>query len=89
MWKISDLVCFTLTYLVGEGVSLGLEPATAVARAVARVRTSTPTSVTNVLKNSLPASEQEEALARLAGAPELGMFSSPYITAGFTLHGLL
>lgn len=89
MWKISDTACFTLTYLVGEGLKLGLEPSTAVARAVAKVRLSTRTSVANILKINLPESLQAEALKRISGAPEVGIFSSPYITAGFTIHGLL
>lgn len=89
MWKISDTACFTLTHLVGEGLKLGLEPSAAVARAVAKLRMSTPSSVTNILKNNLPESLQAEALKRISGAPEVGMFSSPYVTAGFTIHGLL
>ena len=89
MWKISDTACFTLTHLVGEGLKLGLEPSTAVARAVAKVRMSTLTSVASILKNNLPESIQTEAFKRISGAPEVGMFSSPYFTAGFTIHGLL
>lgn len=89
MWKISDTACFTLTHLVGEGLKLGFEPSLAVSRAVAKVRMSTRTSVTSILKNSLPESLHAEALRRISGAPEVGMFSSPYITAGFTIHGLL
>lgn len=89
IWKISDTACFTLTYLVGEGLKLGLEPSIAVARAVAKVRMSTLTSVTSILINNLPASLHAEALKRISGAPEVGMFSSPYVTAGFTIHGLL
>jgi hypothetical protein len=88
-WKISDTACFTLTYLVGEGLKLGLEPSIAVARAVAKVRMSTLTSVTSILINNLPASLHAEALKRISGAPEVGMLSSPYVTAGFTIHGLL
>lgn len=89
MWKVSDTACFTLTHLVGEGIKLGLEPSTAVARAIAKVRTSTLTSVVSILKNNLPESLQAEALRRVSGAPEVGMFSSPYFTAGLTIHGLL
>lgn len=89
MWKISDTACFTLTHLVGEGLNLGLEPSAAVARAIAKVRMSTLTSVTDILTNNLPESLQAEALKRISGAPEIGMFASPYVTAGFTIHGLL
>lgn len=28
-------------------------------------------------------------ICRIAGAPETGMFSRPYFTAGLTIHGLL
>jgi tetratricopeptide (TPR) repeat protein len=89
MWKISDTACFTLTYFAGEGLKLGLEPSAAVTRAVAKVRTSTHTSVTNILKSNLPESLHAQALERISGAPEEGMFSSAYATAGFTIHGLL
>lgn len=89
MWKISDTACFTLTHLVGEGLKLGLEPSLAVSRAVAQVRMSTRTSVTSILENGLPESLHAVALQRISGAPEVGMFSSAYVTAGFTIHGLL
>jgi len=89
MWKISDTVCFTLSHFVGEGLKLGLEPSAAVARAVARIRLCTLTSVTSILKNNLPESLHAEALERISGAPEIGIFSSSYATAGFTIHGLL
>ena len=89
MWKISDTACFTLTHLVGEGLKLGLEPSIAVSRAIAKVRMSTRKSVTSILENGLPESHHAEALRRISGAPEVGMFSSPYVTAGFTIHGLL
>lgn len=88
-WKISDTACFTLTHLVGEGLKLGLEPSNAVARAIAKVRMSTRISVASILKNSLPESIHVEALKRISGAPEVSIFSSPYVTAGFTIHGLL
>ncbi len=88
-WKISDTACFTLTHLVGEGLKLGLEPSNAVSRAIAKVRMSTRTSVTSILENGLPESLHAEALRRISGAPEVGMFSNPYFTAGFTVHGLL
>ncbi|MBD8254055.1 hypothetical protein IFT96_01570 [Pseudomonas fluorescens] len=89
MWKISDTACFTLTHLVGEGLKLGLEPSIAVSRAIAKIRMSTRISVTRILENGLPESLHAEALQRISGAPEVGMFSSPYFTAGFTVHGLL
>lgn len=89
MWRISDTACFTLTYYVGEGLKLGLEPSAAVTSAVAKVRMSTRTSVTNILKNNLPESLLAQALERISAAPDEGMFSSAYATAGFTIHGLL
>lgn len=88
-WKISDTACFTLTHLVGEGLKLGLEPSAAVTRGIAKVRISTQTSVARILKDNLPESLHTEALKRISGAPEVGIFSNPYITAGLTIHGLL
>jgi len=88
-WKISDTACFVLTQLVGEGLKLGHDPSTAVARAIAGVRMITRKSVASILKNNLPESLHAEALKRISGAPEVGIFSSPYVTGGFTIHGLL
>ncbi|MDH1701901.1 tetratricopeptide repeat protein [Comamonas terrigena] len=89
MWRISDTICFMLTHYVGEGLKIGLNPSAAVARAVANIRLSTRTSVTDILKRSLPESVQAAALHRISQAPEIGIFSSSYATAGFTIHGLL
>lgn len=89
MWKISDTACFTLSHWVGEGLKLGLEPSAALARAVAKIRMSTRSSVTSILTGNLPESLHAEALKRISGAPEVGLFSTPYVTAGFTIHGLL
>ncbi|MDP9709479.1 UNVERIFIED_ORG: tetratricopeptide (TPR) repeat protein [Pseudomonas fluorescens] len=88
-WKSSDTACFVLTYLVGEGLKLGFPPSAALARAIARLRTSTRTAVIEILESQLSGMKLEEAISRIVGAPEIGMFSSPYFTAGLTIHGLL
>jgi len=88
-WKSSDTACFVLTYLVGEGLKLGFPPSAALARAIARLRASTRTAVIEILESQLSGKGLEEAISRIAGAPETGMFSSPYSTAGLTIHGLL
>jgi hypothetical protein len=89
MWKISDTACFTLTHLVGEGLKLGLAPSAALARAIARMRLITRSVVIKILTENLSDLTQVEALRRISDAPESGMFSNPYFTAGFTIHGLL
>lgn len=38
---------------------------------------------------SLPHEAQEEALATIKYAPEVGMFAAPYNSAGLAIHGLL
>lgn len=88
-WKSSDTACFVLTYLVGEGLKRGFSPSAALARAIARLRASTRTAVIEILESQLSGKAQEEAICRIAGAPETGMFSRPYFTAGLTIHGLL
>ena len=88
-WKSSDTACFVLTYLVGEGLKLGFSPSAALARAIARLRASTRTAVIEILESQLSGKALEEAICRIAGAPEAGMFSHPYFTAGLTIHGLL
>jgi tetratricopeptide (TPR) repeat protein len=88
-WKSSDTACFVLTYLVGEGLKLGFSPSIALARAIARLRASTRTAVIEILESQLSGRALDEAICRIAGAPETGMFSRPYFTAGLTIHGLL
>lgn len=88
-WKSSDTACFVLTYLVGEGLKLGFSPSAALSRAIARLRASTRTAVIEILESQLSGKALEEAISRIAGAPEVGMFSHPYVTAGLTIHGLL
>ncbi len=88
-WKSSDTACFVLSYLVGESLKLGFPPSEALARAIARLRASTRTAVIEILESQLSGKELEKAIRRLAGAPETGMFSHPYFTAGLTIHGLI
>ncbi|MFI8375514.1 hypothetical protein ACIGCH_15665 [Pseudomonas helleri] len=88
-WKVFDIVSFSISYLVGEGLRLGFEPSAALARAIARVRVITRSTVETMLKDSLPHEAQEEALATIKNAPEVGMFAAPYNSAGLAIHGLL
>lgn len=88
-WKISDTASFIVAHLIGDGLQHGYEPSAAVARAIARLPSMTRTQTTAILVDNLPDPVQAKAVSRLNGAPEQGMFSSPYFTAGLAIHGLL
>jgi tetratricopeptide (TPR) repeat protein len=88
-WKISDTASFIVAHLIGEGLKYGHEPSAAVARAITRLRSMTRSETIAILTDNLPESVQAKAILRLNGAPEQGMFSHPYFTAGLAIHGLL
>lgn len=88
-WKISDTASFIIAHLIGEGLQHGYEPSAAVARAIALLPSMTQSRTVAILTDNLPESIQAEAISRLNAAPELGMFSLPYFTAGLAIHGLL
>ncbi|MDO8842711.1 MAG: CHAT domain-containing protein [Methylicorpusculum sp.] len=88
-WKISDTASFIVAHLIGEGLKHGHEPSAAVARAITRLRSMTSSETIAILTYNLPESVQAKAILRVNGAPEQGMFSHPYFTAGLAIHGLL
>lgn len=88
-WKISDTASLIIAHLIGEGLKQGHEPSAAIARAIARLRSMTRSGTIAALTDNLPEFVQAKAISRLNGAPEQGMFSPPYFTAGLATHGLL
>jgi tetratricopeptide (TPR) repeat protein len=88
-WKISDTASFILAHLIGEKLKDGNEPSSALACAIASLSKVTRNEVITILKENLPLSVQETVIPRLNNAPEQGMFSHPYFTAGLAIHGLL
>lgn len=88
-WKISDTASFIMAHLIGDGLKLSHMPSSAVARAIALLPSMTRSAVVAILTKNLPASILSEAIRRLDRAPELGMFSASYFTAGLSIHGLL
>lgn len=88
-WKISDTASFVITHLVGDALRQGHEPSAAVAMAIARLPAVKRSATVSILTDNLPESVRNKALRRLTAAPEDGMFSHPYFTAGLSLYGLL
>jgi tetratricopeptide (TPR) repeat protein len=88
-WKISDTASFVIAYLVGDALRQGHEPAAAVAMAIARLPAIKRSATVSILADNLPEAVRDKALPRLTTAPEDGMFSHPYFTAGLSLYGLL
>jgi tetratricopeptide (TPR) repeat protein len=88
-WKISDTASFIMAHLIGEGLQCGLEPSMAVASAIAKLPNMTRSATVAILTDNLPDLAQAKAIPRLDFAPEEGMFSDPYFTAGLGIHGLL
>lgn len=88
-WKISDTASFIVAHLIGEGLKQNYELSTAVARAIAYLPSMTRSKTVAILTKILPESIQDEAICRLNSAPEQGLFSHPYFSAGLAIHGLL
>lgn len=88
-WKLSDTAGYILTYLVGDGLKRGYFVASAIASAIARLPEMTRSDVIAILEENLPRSVYEEKVSKLMSAPEHGMFSNSYFSAGLIVHGLL
>ncbi|WP_093293663.1 tetratricopeptide repeat protein [Pseudoxanthomonas sp. CF385] len=88
-WKISDTASFVLSHLTGDGLRNGLAPFAALSSAIGRLPTMRREQVRSILSNSLPDGVLGEAIERLRNAPEEGMFSATYFTAGLAIYGLL
>lgn len=88
-WKISDTASFVFASLIGEGIKRRLTPSAAISSAIARLCDLPKAQVLAILDANLDTDALETAKGRLNNAPDTGMFSHPYIAAGFTIHGLL
>lgn len=88
-WKLSDTASYVLTYLIGDGIRNGYKFTAAISSAIARLPTITRSDVIAILGENLPKPIFDKSLTNLVNAPEDGLFSNSYFTAGLIVHGLL
>lgn len=89
LWKVSDTVSYIYASLVGEALARGLRPSLALSSAAALIKTVTKSQAIAKLEAINDAAVRETAIRRLAMAPEVGLFSSPYLYGAVSLFGLL
>jgi tetratricopeptide (TPR) repeat protein len=88
-WRSSDTAGFVLSHLIGEGIGLRLQPSAAIGRAIALLRRLTRSQTAAILATIEDETVRASASDRIRFAPENGMFSEPYFTAGISIHGLM
>lgn len=88
-WRSSDTAGFVLSHLIGEGIGRKLVPSAAISRASALLRELTREETEVILSHIGDETTRVAALDRIRSAPEVGMFSDPYFTAGISIHGLM
>jgi hypothetical protein len=67
----------------------GLPPSVAMSRAIARLPRLTRTQALVMLARVASEPDRAAAEERLGAAPDLGLFSEPYVSGGYAVHGLL
>ncbi len=75
--------------LTAKGLAEGLTPSRALLRATARLRNLSKAETLDLLNLVPDPSVRATAVQRIAAAPAAGMFSEPYLNAGFEIYGLV
>jgi len=89
LWKVSDAVSYIYATLIGSALKRGISPALAISSSVAAVKRLTKSEAIELLKKILDPDVRAIAIKRLSNAPEIGLFSDPYLYGAFALFGLL
>ena len=88
-WKTSDTVAYLHTQMVANALRAGHAPSYAIGVSIGRLPLLTRSQAVEMLAGIPDQTVREAAVARLAGAPERGLFSRPYVSGGIAVHGLL
>lgn len=88
-WRIADTTGFVFTCLVADFTGKGDEPTKALCRALATLRDLKKSEVLAFLDRLPDATVRKTAKARIAGAPEDGMFSRAYASGGLQVVTLV
>lgn len=89
LWKISDTVSCIISYLVGQGLSMGYKPSTALTRAISTLPDMSCAQIKQIFFDNLDEEKAKEVTKHFPHQPETKMFSHPYLVAGLMIHGLL
>jgi tetratricopeptide (TPR) repeat protein len=88
-WKTSDTVAYLHTWMVADALRAGHTVPYAIGVAIGCLPQLTRSLAIEMLDGIPDPSVREAAVARLAGAPEYGLFNQPYVSGGIAVHGLL
>jgi hypothetical protein len=87
-WRTSDTASYVHLALTSIGLAEGLPPSRALSRATARLRSLSKAETLDLLDLVPDPDVRAKAVQRIAAAPAAGMFSQPYLYAGFETYGL-
>ncbi|EIG63565.1 CHAT domain-containing protein [Bradyrhizobium sp. WSM1253] len=85
-WRTSDTASYIHLALTTKGLAEGLTPSRAFSRATARLRNLSKTETLELLNLVPDPGARATAVQRIAAAPAAGMFSEPYLYAGFEVY---
>ncbi|TIO04395.1 hypothetical protein [Mesorhizobium sp.] len=88
-WKTSDTAGFLYASLVGSRLKQGFEPSRGMASSIVNLRRMSKSEALSFLDFVSNDKDRSAARARIAKAPKDGLFSNPYLSGGFAVHGLL
>lgn len=88
-WRISDTAGFAFNALAARFLFEGDVPARALGRAAAKLRNLRKSELFDLLDLIGDQAVSAQARERLQTAPEVGMFSSPYLSGSFQVYRLL
>lgn len=89
LWRVSDTVSYIYAALIGASLERGVRPALAISSSIATIRRLTKSQAIALLEKISDPETRQSAIQRLASAPEVGLFSNPYIYGALALFGLL
>lgn len=87
-WRTSDTASFVHLALTAKGLAEGFTPSRAFSHATARLRNLGKAETLDLLNLISDPNVRAIAVQRIAAAPAVGMFSEPYLYAGFEIYGL-
>lgn len=89
LWRISDTVSYIYACLVGDSLAQGDAPALALSSSTAKIKGLTKSQAISFLEKITDTDARQSAIQRLSSAPDVGLFSNPYLYGGIALFGLL
>jgi len=89
LWRVSDTVSYIYAALIGASLERGVRPALAMSSSTATIRSLTKSQAITLLGKIPDPDIRQSAVQRLSRAPEVGLFSNPYLYGALAMFGLL